>query len=92
MPLVGLGLVQGAQRPHWFQENWKYFLDDKEKIIGAWGLACSSFIKEAQMRMCAETDSTGIPDVLWHGVWCCFGVGGSGLQDSIGTTARREQK
>lgn len=40
------------------QDEWKSFLDDKEKIIGAWGLAHSwlspSTIKKAQMRMCAE--------------------------------------
>lgn len=58
-------LVPGFEK---CQEEWKYFLDDKEKIIGAWGLACSrlspNIIKEAQICMCAETDSTGIPDVL----------------------------
>lgn len=93
-------LVPGFEK---CQEEWKYFLDDKEKIIGAWGLAHSrlspNIIKEAQICMCAETDSTGIPDVLCGTGYGAVlelleyaGVGASGLQGSIGTTAKREQK
>lgn len=74
-------------------EEWNYFLDYKEKIIGAWGLVhsrLSSSIEEDQKHVCIETDTAGSPDAMWHRVGCCFGVGRLDLQDFIGADAQRE--